>query len=602
LSAESDQKLKIQKNKQFLDFLEKIIKVEADISEKILLCRFYFVFATYNHSGIFSSNKIENELLSIGEQYRFDLTESFEPNSFLHVLTEGYDTGGHTRILDRWINFGDQSEKHSVISMGQNLPLPDWLLNSVKEKKGEVIILEEKLNDLEKSLELRRVAAGYEYIILNVHMYETIHIMAFAPDNFKRPVLFFNHANHCFWSGVSVSDAVLSLNNEHLELSKTRRGSENNYIIVSPIEIYAKDNLLSKHQLKLPPDKKILVTLGESGRFKPIEKYDFIGTMIKILDKCPDSHLIVIGPDFAEEFWQDAWKKSGGRIQAIGRINDKSRLASYLNVADLYVMPFPYISGLFFEFIVSFSCNILFLKCLNSTNSGYEFTELYHDVQVENQDELPDLAYRILNNQAPEYIEKIKKLKEIATRVFSKEGWLYCLNYCYENTPKYHQVNKNFKDNFKITANDLAVNKLMEYWGYSNTAILQQFNFSEKNKTKMTDFIIKNDILEIAEYDYPNLFLKGLDYIEKGEYAKAEDFFIKLNNYQPENYDYLYNLGISQYNQKRYPEAVNTFIKMLKLGNPGYDLCKYLADSLTKAGDPKTAEIFYQKAARLIPE
>ncbi|MBC7473041.1 MAG: tetratricopeptide repeat protein [Candidatus Sericytochromatia bacterium] len=61
-----------------------------------------------------------------------------------------------------------------------------------------------------------------------------------------------------------------------------------------------------------------------------------------------------------------------------------------------------------------------------------------------------------------------------------------------------------------------------------------------------------------------------------------------------------YNLGYSQYSQKRYKEAINSLAESLELEIINFEICDLLSKSLKAIGDFETAEMYSQKATELL--
>ncbi len=97
----------------------------------------------------------------------------------------------------------------------------------------------------------------------------------------------------------------------------------------------------------------------------------------------------------------------------------------------------------------------------------------------------------------------------------------------------------------------------------------------------------------------PDLLKQGLEYFKKQNYSEAEKNFAKLSRFENSNSDYFYNLGLCQFMQKKYDDAVNSFASSLELGMATYDVCNFLAQSLEKSGDSETADLYYSKAEEL---
>src|SRR5262249_20534785 len=145
-------------------------------------------FAMWNHGGIWASPRLERILNRVGNQYfgRVDNERSGErsysaPKNILHVLTQAYSIGGHTRFLWRWIQ-QDSTRLHSVAltRQGSN-EAPHDLVAAVKASGGNVHLLDSRRGDLLSwARDLRELAGSFDRIVLHIHPYDVIPIVALA--------------------------------------------------------------------------------------------------------------------------------------------------------------------------------------------------------------------------------------------------------------------------------------------------------------------------------------------------------------------------------------------------------------------------------------
>lgn len=305
-------------------------------------------FAAATSTGHFSSPLIEQALAGIARRHHTDMSADFIPGSFLHVMTEAYQTGGHTRVVERWIDISPEHQRHSLVFTGnERQTITERLLNAVKAKSGEVIRLRDEWDDLRKGLSLRGIASGYEYIVLHVHMDDIVPLLAFGTEEFTRPVIFFNHADHKFWLGVSIADVVADLREWGKKVSRERRGIPDSDILSLPIDsfrIQRADQTTAKEKLRLPVDAKILVTVGSAYKYAPWGVWNFLEVAEELLRANPDLHILAVGPDAKEPAWKALSEKTNGRLRALGEIR-YGMLHDYLHAADMALDSFPMPGG-----------------------------------------------------------------------------------------------------------------------------------------------------------------------------------------------------------------------------------------------------------------
>lgn len=294
-------------------------------------------------AGLLYSNEIEQELVRVGQSIPFICSSRYDEGSNLHIMTEAFQTGGHTRVCERWIEFAGNHETHSLLLTGQqNAPTPQSLEKVVHEKRGKVYTLNP--TPLAKIEEIREIASNFEKVILHIHADDLVTFIAFATNSFKRPILFFNHLDHVFWIGTAISDVVVNLRSSAVKESSIYRFAQKNSFLPLPIKkpksSSRKENASLRRKLNINKDAKVAITLAASEKYTPIQGYDFVGDFIEILSKHRNLHLIAIGPSRAERRWMDAQAITGNRIKAIGRIPHEE-LSDYLSLADFAIDSYP---------------------------------------------------------------------------------------------------------------------------------------------------------------------------------------------------------------------------------------------------------------------
>lgn len=397
--------------------------------------------AVYSGTSYFASSDIENVFLKIGQANGLiTMPQNFEKNSFLHVMTNCYDTGGHTRVVERWIELSPDVQKHSLIFTGFQKPnaLPLRLENAVVDKRGKIYKIDDKKNIIDKGLELRKIASNYEYIILHVHMQDFLPIIAFGNEQFKRPVILFNHADHVFWIGVSIADIVAELRIFGSQISNNKRGVKNNFILGIPIdsmEVTKKDKIELRKKLNLPADKKIIITVGAAHKYRPISEIDFLTPLLEVLQKDKNVILLGIGPNFDKlPNWEKANKEIDNRIMALGEI-PHDKLFDYLQASDLAVDSFPMSGGTAMIDAVTNGCPVITRDNPVGLFDYIKNTDAYCD----KIDEMPAKILELLYNN-----EKIKKNIESVAKELqennSAQVWKKNLQKLYEITPKEHNI------------------------------------------------------------------------------------------------------------------------------------------------------------------
>src|SRR5882724_553987 len=204
--------------------------------------------ALYAHPGRYADGKVENVLLEIGQ--RLESLESpawakhweppalpiHEQRQLLHVATEIYAVGGHTRLLKNWIQ-NDPTSSHSVVLTRQpaSFAAPAWFLDPIAKSGGRLIVMPPDGPRVRKAKWLREIARGVDAVILHHHPDDVLPTVAFATTGLP-PVAVLNHADHVFWLGSAVSDMVINIRPAGKLLSEARRMAGLNELLPIPLE------------------------------------------------------------------------------------------------------------------------------------------------------------------------------------------------------------------------------------------------------------------------------------------------------------------------------------------------------------------------------
>ncbi len=360
--------LVLQNKKFFEDLLQKI-KIARNDREKLRYAKKAIKFATATGTGYFSSDVLEQVFLDIAANHVVkNLSADFVPKSVLHVMTKAYFSGGHTRVVERWIEASPDEEKHSLLLTSEaGQKLPPRLQKAVQNKNGKIIRFSDWWSDLRKGLELRKIASEYEFVVLHVHPEDVVPLIAFGNSQFKRPVIFYNHADHKFWLGVGIADLVADLRRKGQEITLKFRGAQNSFILGVPSELskpmVEKNKSEAREMLALPQNKKIILTVGSAYKYKPLGKLDYLQIVQELL-KDENIIFVAIGPNYATlPLWKNVAEKTSGRLKVLG-ILPYEEVATYIAAADVVLDSFPMGGGTALIDAVSQNRPVLFVDSI----------------------------------------------------------------------------------------------------------------------------------------------------------------------------------------------------------------------------------------------
>ena len=164
---------------------------------------------------------------------------------------------------------------------------------------------------------------------------------------------------------------------------------------------------------------------------------------IKLVSKNKDIVVLAIGPSRNEELWDLAFKKSGGKINAIGCINN-DEVENYLSIADIAIDSFPISSFTSMLDVAKYGVPCLSIKTpLNEIDSFLEA-----NIYCTNQEDLIKKILHILKTKSR------NNLLEILTKNHFKDSFKENLKNLYKETPTKHRVHDFFDDSMRTEITD----------------------------------------------------------------------------------------------------------------------------------------------------
>jgi glycosyltransferase involved in cell wall biosynthesis len=294
-------------------------------------------------TGLFVNAGLERMLLEIGRRHVTGVDRAprrDEREHVLHVFTETYLMGGHTRLARRWIDL-DPSRCHSVLVTGNEEGVPPWLDAAVTASGGAVQEHGRATPALARALSLRKAAARCDVVVLHTHPYDPIPLLAFADPADRPPVVVMNHADHVNWLGVGVADVIADFRDAGRAVSIERRGVSPERITMLDLPLPPQPAPGDRHEarraLGLDPERPLIATIASGYKFTAVLRPSFHDLAVEILRAVPDAQLVAVGPEMDADFAR-ARELTGGRVFATGVHSD---IAPLLHAADVYLNGTP---------------------------------------------------------------------------------------------------------------------------------------------------------------------------------------------------------------------------------------------------------------------
>lgn len=301
-------------------------------------------FSVFNHTGMYSCEKCERALLECAnnlpkvDNIKLFTKKDFKRRKVLHVLSEGYSTGGHTKLIKNWID-SDKESVHSIVTTWQSKTLPDWLLESVNDSGGEIISLDSISDDyLERAMALRIIAYDWaDIVVLYVHMWDTIPILAFGIDG-KIPILYVNHYDSAFWLGASIADVVIDFSEISQLVTLNKRGIEESEILPIPLKekaLFSKSEI--RKQYDLDDDVTVILTIASERKYNSVNDINYFKIAKTIIENTDNTILIVVGVDTNKSYWETLSCVTDNRVLCFGTM---AKVNDFYKISDIYLESF----------------------------------------------------------------------------------------------------------------------------------------------------------------------------------------------------------------------------------------------------------------------
>lgn len=444
-------KNRIIRNYIFVELLKQISKYETNVYEKIKIIRGIAKFSAFNETGKYSDDFLEKQLIACGNNnIHFNNDCMPEADTYLHVMTEAGQIGGHTRVVKNWIEF-DTKRTYSILFTSQNRPVPKFLADLVEKSGGKIYRLVGK-NPLKQTKQLLEISKKFEKIILSTHMYDPIPILAYSNKNWKTPIYLYNHANFRFWLGVSVADMVLDLSMDDKDRSIQKRGIKNTRVLPIPIKETIKvvgkviDYNLIKQKYQIPNEAKVITSMADDYKYTIVKKYNFPKFLKNILTYDDNIYFVVIGGDPKEGKWRKVVKNK--RVKILGR-KKMEEVEEILNITDVYVDSFPFPSYTCCLEAVSKNIPVVCYE-----NKSYRL-DATRKLRVKDKKDLRDRILRYLNAKE-KYCSKDVEA-EIAKNHY-KEYWVKKMEQIFSE--EINHKNNNFYSKFVINETEALNNDI----------------------------------------------------------------------------------------------------------------------------------------------
>ena len=217
--------------KQFAGLMLLSIQEERDIERAIMIAEWLARFLAMNSCGIYRLDALEE-----GISRRLPKPPTLanaEQKLELHIASEVYRYGGHTRLIQTLLN---SSVCGGDVLLTRRGGIPAVSILNISN--GELIFLE-ATTGVGQACEIMEVASRYKHVFIHIHPDDIVASSALRnmSEMSNHPkFIFVNHADHTFSLGLGSADVVFELSSYGWGL-RGKRGTESiSSFIGIPIE------------------------------------------------------------------------------------------------------------------------------------------------------------------------------------------------------------------------------------------------------------------------------------------------------------------------------------------------------------------------------
>ena len=307
--------------------------------------------AWQNPTGALFDARLEALLVTVGRTAVSHATGVTDPATadrtegdrrhVLHVLTEAYETGGHSRLAWRWIGRDDARASVALTQARTGPPLSlERAVTAAGGRMHDLAALDPTLTG--RAAHLRALAADADVVVLHLHPFDVVPVMALA--GLPVPVVYVDHADHCFWVGRAVTDVVCDHRRAGQRVTAEKRlvAARHQALLPLPVDVPAvrsEDGRAdARRELEAADGDAVAVTVAHEGKTRPLHGPGLADVLEVLAGAHPRFRAVVVGARPNGPAWSAVAERTGGRVRAVGVVADPSAL---LAAADIYLDSTP---------------------------------------------------------------------------------------------------------------------------------------------------------------------------------------------------------------------------------------------------------------------
>lgn len=312
------------------------IAAGADLEPGLCVARDYGFLLQKFDFGRLADPELEAALLNLFLEQGMPTADDV-PCDDLHVASELYDLGGHTKLLENLAQSGQAHGRRQRVLITRSATERHQALMA---EQGIAFTLAQG-TETERARAVVRAGLSAKCVILHIHPDDIgAAIAAAALRRAGVRVLFVNHADHSFVFGSSAADVVLEISGTGWDLTRRHRPHEAQSFIGIPIR--------PLFDTRHPAPDPIITSVGSNWKYEPSGQGPSFQDIVRhILDRCP-ARLDMVGPTGEEPCWQALKAAHPDRVQFHGP-TAYEKMCAILSQATCYIDSMPVTGGTIFS-------------------------------------------------------------------------------------------------------------------------------------------------------------------------------------------------------------------------------------------------------------
>lgn len=280
----------------FLENIRHEIQDTKSLEKALSLTEIYGGILWNADMGIYDAYDLEVGLVEAFSISDFNGNTDCSKKDCIHVISEPYLIGGHTRLMENLAKMHPESVDLLITRKSK-----DDAVNRVASYFANVHLLSSFERE-GKVKEIVSVITQYSRVVLHIHPDDILTVVACGIAKKICPVTiyFVNHADHVFTFAASVADYYfeISLYGKNLDLRKRIKGQKT--FLGIPISAPTDTNTVNFKEVEKPLR---FFSAASAAKFKPIKGFEIMSSIDAILAKFEGSTFCVLGVNPYTNYW-----------------------------------------------------------------------------------------------------------------------------------------------------------------------------------------------------------------------------------------------------------------------------------------------------------